>query len=125
MSREMPSISPERVQAGQALYTKVFLSIYDGFALGLNCRFLWKCPSHHMLELYNQYVSANHLEIGVGTGYFLDRCRFPTANPRLALMDLNPNCLEVSGKRLARYAPEIYWRNVLVRRTMSKDQSVV
>jgi 2-polyprenyl-3-methyl-5-hydroxy-6-metoxy-1,4-benzoquinol methylase len=49
----------------------------------------------------------------VGTGYFLDRCKFPTVNPRLALMDLNPNCLERAGKRVARYNPAKYCRNVL------------
>lgn len=66
-----------------------------------------------MLALYNQHISSNHLDVGVGTGYFLNHCKFPTAKPRLALMDLNPNCLEVAGKRLARYSPEIYRRNVL------------
>jgi ubiquinone/menaquinone biosynthesis C-methylase UbiE len=66
-----------------------------------------------MLELYNQKVTANHLDVGVGTGYFLDNCKFPTASPRLALMDLNPDCLERAGKRVARYNPVKYQRNVL------------
>lgn len=66
-----------------------------------------------MLELYNQNITANHLDVGVGTGYFLDHCKFPTASPRLALMDLNPGCLERAGKRVARYNPVKYQRNVL------------
>lgn len=66
-----------------------------------------------MLYLYNRYVTTNHLDIGVGTGYFLDHCKFPNSNPRLGSMDLNPNTLEVAGKRLSRYHPEIYQRNVL------------
>ena len=66
-----------------------------------------------MLDLYNRHVTANHLDVGVGTGFFLHRCRFPSDQPRLALMDLNPNCLEVAGKRVARYSPEVYRRNVL------------
>jgi 2-polyprenyl-3-methyl-5-hydroxy-6-metoxy-1,4-benzoquinol methylase len=66
-----------------------------------------------MLELYNQHVTANHLDIGVGTGYFLDKCRFPSTTPRLALLDLNPNCLEMAAKRVARYSPEVYRGNVL------------
>lgn len=103
----------ERVKAAQSLYTKPVLAIYDWLLLGLHCRYVWRCPSHHMLELYNRHVSVNHLDVGVGTGYFLDRCKFPTASPRLALMDLNRNCLEVSGKRLARYKPSVYQRNVL------------
>jgi hypothetical protein len=103
----------ERIKAAQSLYTKPLLAVYDWLLLGLHCRFAWRCPSHHMLELYNRHVSVNHLDVGVGTGYFLDQCKFPTANPRLALMDLNSNCLEVSGKRLARYKPSVHQMNVL------------
>lgn len=107
------AFSPRRVKAGQALYTRSFLSIYDWFALGLNCRFLWQCPSDRVLRLYNEHVTGNHMDVGVGTGYFLDNCRFPTPNPRLAIVDLNPNSLAVARKRLARYSPEVYRRNVL------------
>jgi 2-polyprenyl-3-methyl-5-hydroxy-6-metoxy-1,4-benzoquinol methylase len=66
-----------------------------------------------MLALYNRHVTDNHLDVGVGTGYFLDRCRFPSDHPRLALMDLNPNCLHAAGSRVARYRPEMYRTNVL------------
>lgn len=65
-----------------------------------------------MLDVYNQNVSANHLDIGVGTGYFLDKCQFPDGNIRLALMDLNVNSLRAAGKRLIRFKPEVYQRNV-------------
>ena len=106
-------IFEERLSASISLYSKFLLFFYDWLLLGCNCSFLWKCPSRHMLELYNRYVTANHLDIGVGSGYFIDKCRFPSDNPRLALMDLNPNSLAVAGKRLARYNPETYRRNVL------------
>jgi len=109
----MTEVRAERVSAGIALYSRLFLSVYDWLALGLNCRFLWRCPSHHLLELYNQHASANHLDIGVGTGYFMDRCSFPSSSPRLALMDLSPNSLRAAGKRLARYSPRTYLRNAL------------
>ncbi len=109
----MVEITPERVEAGIALYSKFFLWIYDWFALGWNCRFVWQCPSFHMLEMYNKHVSANHLDIGVGIGYFMANCRFPATNPRLALMDLSPNSLRTASRRLARYNPEVYQRNVL------------
>lgn len=109
----MEDTNIERIKAAQSLYTKPLLAVYDWLLLGLHCRFIWRCPSRHMLELYNRHVSVNHLDVGVGTGYFLDRCKFPTANTRLALMDLNRNCLEVSGKRLARYKPSVYQKNVL------------
>lgn len=106
-------ITPERVQAGVALYSRFFLSIYDWLALGFGCRFFWRCRCDRLLELYDSNVSANHLDIGVGTGYFLDHCRFPSASPRLALLDLNPNSLQVSAKRLARYNPEVYQNSAL------------
>jgi SAM-dependent methyltransferase len=106
-------VTPEQVEAGQRLYSRPFLSIYDRWALRLNCYVTWRCPVARLLEFYDRHVSANHLDVGVGTGYFLDRCRFPGPHPRLALMDLNPNCLDVAAKRVARYRPEVYRRNVL------------
>jgi 2-polyprenyl-3-methyl-5-hydroxy-6-metoxy-1,4-benzoquinol methylase len=99
--------------SGRSLYTRLFLAVYDWLALGLHCRFLWDCPADNMLELYNQNITGNHLDVGVGTGYFLERCKFATANPRLALLDLNPDCLERAGKRVARYNPVKYQKNVL------------
>ncbi len=102
-----------RVKVATSLYTKPFLYLYDWIALGCDCRFVWNCPSRHLLKLYNDCITGNHLDIGVGAGYFMDRCRFPSPNPRLVLMDLNRNSLEMAGKRLSRYRPEAYQRNVL------------
>ena len=108
----MSEITPEQVKAGQAVYSRPFLAIYD-WVIGFNLRFLWRCPPGRVLDLYNEHVSANHLDVGVATGTFLDRCKFPVSGPRLALMDLNPNSLAVAAKHLARYQPETYLRNVL------------
>jgi len=101
----------EQTEGGNEVYTKFVLKIYDWYVLWYNCRFLWKCSAHYLLDLYNQYVSANHLDIGVGTGYFLDKCKFPSANVRLALMDSNVNPLMSASKRLSRYKPEVYQRD--------------
>jgi SAM-dependent methyltransferase len=98
---------------GQALYTKSFLSLYDWFALGFHCRFIWQCPSSHVLKFYNQHISRNHLDIGAGTGYFLDKCKFPIEYPRLVLLDINPNSLAMAQKRLKRYHPQVYRKNIL------------
>jgi len=62
--------------------------------------------------MYDEHVSASHLDIGVGTGYFLDRCRMP-ADPRIVLVDLNENSLEATAKRIARYRPQVEKRDVL------------
>jgi len=63
--------------------------------------------------LSNENISANHLDIGVGTGYFLDKCEFPSTTPKLTLLDLNLNSLESCAKRVYRYKPAIHVGNVL------------
>ena len=103
----------EQVEAGQAVYTPKLLSIYDLLVLGVSNRLIWRCPTPLQLEHYHRHVSANHLDVGVGTGYFLDHCRFPSLTPRIGLMDLNPNSLTFTAQRIARYQPETYQRNVL------------
>jgi Methyltransferase domain len=103
----------QQVEAGQAVYSKSMLAIYDWLVLRFSNRLIWKCPSKQILALYDRHVTANHLDVGVGSGYFLDRCRFSTDRPRLGLMDLNSNCLDAAANRAARYQPEVYRANVL------------
>jgi ubiquinone/menaquinone biosynthesis C-methylase UbiE len=89
------------------VYTKPLLKIYDYYVLGFSNRFLWQCPKSLILEMYNKYVSNIHLDIGVGTGYFLDKCQFPSSRPTIMLVDLNSNSLQFTAKRIARYQPQI------------------
>jgi 2-polyprenyl-3-methyl-5-hydroxy-6-metoxy-1,4-benzoquinol methylase len=107
------NVTPEQVTAGQAVYTKRTLTAYDFVVLGISNRFIWKCPTRRLEEHYDKHVTANHLDVGVGTGYFLDRCRFPSETPRIALIDLNSDTLEFASRRIARYRPKTYRRNVL------------
>jgi 2-polyprenyl-3-methyl-5-hydroxy-6-metoxy-1,4-benzoquinol methylase len=107
------SVTSEQVNAGQSIYTKRSLAVYDFVVLGVSNQLLWKCPTKRLVDHYNKYVTANHLDVGVGTGYFLDRCQLPSPTPRVALMDLNTNALEFAAQRIARYNPETYRRNVL------------
>ena len=103
----------KQVEAGQAIYNKYVLAAYDLLVLGVSCQLFWKCPSHRMEIQYNKFASNNHLDVGVGTGYFLDHCQFPSDNPKIALMDLNKNSLNYTAERIVRYAPEAYCRNIL------------
>jgi len=100
---------------GAAVYTPLALALYDLAVLGLSNSFVWQCASHVLLDFYNQHISDKHLDIGVGTGYFLDRCRFPSTAPKIALFDLNPHSLAKSAKRLRRYNPSCYMGNALHR----------
>lgn len=98
--------------AGQAVYSKRTLSIYDLLVLGISNHLIWRCPTRRLLAMYDEHISASHLDIGVGTGYFLDRCRMPD-DPRIMLVDLNENSLEATAKRIARYKPQVKKRDVL------------
>ncbi len=97
---------------GIKAYTRLGLRLYDALIVRGVAPYIWDCPPDAFLAHYRRYVSPNHADIGVGTGYFLDRCDFGTCTPRLALIDLQPNCLEYAAARLARYQPEVYVRDV-------------
>lgn len=89
---------------GHEVYTSNFLRIYDHYFFGYVSRLYWRCPAKHVVDHYSGHVTDDHLDVGVGTGYCLDRCRFPGADPQITLMDLSQNCLDFASKRLARYA---------------------
>ncbi len=103
----------KQVEAGQAIYTKRILSTYDIIVLGISNSYVWRCPSVRIEEHYNKHLSSNHLDVGVGTGYFLARCNFPSQTPRVALMDLNLNTLQYASTRICHYEPETYKQNIL------------
>lgn len=54
------------------------------------------------------------MDVGVGTGYFLARCTFPSPKSRLILVDANANSLAVACRRLQRLTPHLYQRNILL-----------
>ena len=98
---------------GAAIYTPFTLALYDSLVLFFSNSFIWHCPSQLILDFYNEHISDRHLDVGVGTGYFLDRCRFPSSTPTIALFDMNPHSLATTAKRLRRYAPSCHAGNVL------------
>ena len=107
------NVTRDQVTAGQAAYTKRTLDLYDFVVLTVSNPWIWKCPTPRLIDHYNRHVTANHLDIGVGTGYFPDKCEFPSDNPRIGLMDLNPDTLAHASARIIRYRPEVYAHNVL------------
>ena len=118
MSRELPhdirqEVTDSSVIAGQAAYNKALLAFYDFYVLGVSNSFVWKCKTQRLLEHYDRNVTANHFDVGVGTGFLLDRCTFPRATPKITLGDLNMNCLAKVRKRIRRYNPTTVQMNVL------------
>ena len=115
----------DQVQAGQAVYTPWTLRAYDAFVLGFSNRFLWRCPTSALMDLYTRNVGDKHLDIGVGTGYFLDKTAWPIADPEITLLDLNSHSLEAAAKRIARHRPRTVIANALTPLTVSGPFSSV
>jgi hypothetical protein len=94
----------EAIARAHAIYTPRALALYDAVVHGLSNRLAWRCPTARLLQLYADNLSANHLEAGVGTGFFIDRSA-QAAFKRLVLLDINAHCLAVAAGRLERFAP--------------------
>jgi hypothetical protein len=104
-----PTRTPDSIKA----YTPLGLRLYDGLIMYFVLKHVWGCNPDDLVDHYRQHVTSNHADIGVGTGYCLDRCGFGSPAPRLALIDLQSNCLEYTARRLSRYRPQQYVRDVL------------
>lgn len=101
------------VHAGQAVYSPLVLAIYDFYVLGLSNHLLWRCPTRHLRALYDRNVSSRHLDVGVGTGYFLDKACWPVPEPAITLVDLNANSLNAAARRIGRYSLQTLRANAL------------
>lgn len=108
------SLKPRAHRPGYAVYSPKTLKLYDVIVLGLSNRFLWKCRTSRLEAHYARHLSVRHLDIGIGTGYFLDRARFSSSAPQITLLDPNRFCLEKAAERLARYSPRTVEADALV-----------
>lgn len=97
--------------AGQAAYTPAMLRSYDTLVVGLSNRAVWRCPSEEMVAAYEANVGPHHVDVGPGTGYYLDAANLPQLD-QLALVDANHAVLEHAAARLAHHAPRLVQANV-------------
>jgi len=90
--------------AGAAIYEPSALKIYDIVVLKFSNSYAWRCPTRAvLLPFFTQNLSQNHLDIGVGTGYYLRQSiasRVLTKDSKVTLLDLNPNTLEAAQAQL-------------------------
>jgi SAM-dependent methyltransferase len=89
---------------GQAGYTPLLLKIYDPWVLGFMARVTWRCPIPPVIERYRRLVGRRHLDVGPGTGYFLEKAG-PFEGTEITLLDPNPNVLAHASRRLAAAHP--------------------
>jgi SAM-dependent methyltransferase len=86
---------------GQREYTPFFLKIYDPLILGFFTPVVWRCPTSRLVEGYRRHLGHRHLDVGPGTGYFLERAGMPDGSP-VTLLDPNAHVLEHASRRLRR-----------------------
>lgn len=103
----------DQVHAGQAVYSALSLRLYDTVVHRISNHWIWRCPTHQIARLYDRNVTAEHVDVGVGTGYFLAHAHWPVQSPSITLVDLNPSCLECASRRIAQMAPRTVRANVL------------
>jgi ubiquinone/menaquinone biosynthesis C-methylase UbiE len=89
---------------GQAGYTPFLLAIYDPFVLGFMAPAVWRCPTPPVVERYRKHLGHRHLDVGPGTGYFVEKAA-PPAGTEITLLDPNPNVLARCSRRLAAMHP--------------------
>ena len=89
----------ERARRGWRDYTPFLLRIYDPMVLGFFARFIWRIPKEEMLASFRELIGPTHLEIGPGTGWFLEKSgRLDSTS--LTILDPNPNVLRHVTRRL-------------------------
>lgn len=104
--------SQEDIKCGQAIYTKKSLSLYDLIVTKFSNYFVWQCSRKILINFFKENTSTNHLDIGVGTGYFLRKLYLTPGNQRIGLLDLNEHCLDYAKQRLNQFHPEVYQHDV-------------
>ena len=97
---------------GQAVYRRGTLLAYDTLVVRLSNTLVWRCPAAEIRAHHARHLTSVHLDVGPGTGYYLDHCRMPD-RLRLTLLDANPEVLRYAGARLRRYRPAVHSADVL------------
>ena len=93
-------------------YNRFMLTIYDPWVLGFMTRAVWKVPVAPGIEHYRRNLGHRHLDVGPGTGYFLEKSA-PPAGTEITLLDPNPNVLARCSKRLEAMHPRTVQASVM------------
>lgn len=109
--------------SGSAVYSPFTLGwIYDVIVLRLYCSYAWGCPREVVRSFYSKHVasvaersskvSCRLLDIGVGTGFFLEHASIPPGS-EVTLADLNVDCLKTAASRVSRAHPDVFIKTVV------------
>ena len=89
---------------GQSGYNAVMLAIYDVWVLKFMTKAVWKVPVPPGIDRYRKHVGHRHLDVGPGTGFFLEKAN-PPHDTEITLLDPNPTVLRHAAKRLRVWHP--------------------
>ena len=84
---------------GQAEYKPWLLAIYDPWVLGFMARAVWRSPTGPFVDTYRTHMGRKHLDVGPGTGYFLEKAAAPGS--AVTILDPNPHVLRHVTRRLS------------------------
>lgn len=93
----MVKLMKKNTDDGAKIYTPLTLKLYDWWVLGVSNRLAWGCPTkEHLLPHFLEHLGNNHLDIGVGTGFYLTHV---PESSLISLMDLNEASLNAASTR--------------------------
>jgi len=87
------------------------IKFYDFLVNDLNCNYAWRCHKSNIFKNYQKNLRSNHLEIGPGSGYFLNPKFHKKEISNLFLMDVNQPILEASQQNLEKHYSNIQLLN--------------
>ena len=84
---------------GQSDYSRGLLRLYDPLVIGPIARYVWRYPVGDHVRLYREHIRPNHLDVGPGTGYFVERAGLP-AGSSVTILDPNATVLQYAAQQL-------------------------
>src|SRR5687767_12956099 len=75
---------------GQSGYNAAMLAIYDVWVLKFMAKAVWKVPVAQGVDRYRQHMGHRHLDVGPGTGYFIEKGTRPATRRSRSLTPIRP-----------------------------------
>jgi len=112
-SEQTPSRRQLNSEPGASVYSPTILKVYDLLVNGLSHRFVWQCPTKTvLLPFYKEHLGLKHLDVGVGTGFFIARAGL-TSSHQVGLLDLNENCLRAAAAQVKQAKVRTFRRDLM------------
>jgi ubiquinone/menaquinone biosynthesis C-methylase UbiE len=113
MTKQAPSPQQLNTEPGASFYSPTILKLYDFGVLGLSNRFAWQCPTKTvLLPFYKKHLGLKHLDVGVGTGFYIARANL-TRSHQVSLLDLNENSLRAAAAQVKQAKVRTFMRDVM------------